>query len=420
MSHSLFLNPTAFEAGLMAALNAQTSDVSDRKSAFDVFIRTGLPHRRMEAWKWTDMRAALQLGESDTNVMPEAKIVRPSIFDNLGGFTVTIDEQGAHWGDQIPNGMTLRLTNEVPKLMSMIADHPMANLAAALCPQTLIITVSESARITAPLHIRRCASSAQSHMRVLVSLDQGASLSLIESLELGDDGEIFDNLLTEMRLGEGAHCQRVVYCDAGNSGVDMSLFAAKLQANAKFEQYAVMTGGKRARLETRLDYQGIDAQTRMFSAALLSGKRHGDLTSHIRHQAERCITDQSHKTVLKDQATGVFQGKFLVEREGQKTDANMQANAMLLSDRATINHKPELEIYADDVLCAHGSTSGALDEDAIFYLRQRGLNQETARSLLVEAFVGEIFDEIENEQIADIFRAKTIEWLALNNQNSEH
>ncbi len=408
MSNPLLVNPTAFEANLLSALAAQTSDVDDRKLAFESFARTGLPHRRMEAWKWTDFRTALN---KDAPKADSAHLLTPSLFSGIGAFTITLDEQGPHWGDNVPNGMTLRLTDDVPKLMDIVGDHPMANLAAALCGQTLIITVSEDAIIHAPIHLRRAVTGAPSHMRVLISVDRGGSLKLIESIEFDKGGVDFDNLLTELRLGENASFNRTVYCNSGDDGVDMSLLAAELQAEAQFDQYVLLSGGQKARFETCLHFKGEEARAKMMSAALLGNKRHGDLTSHIVHEAAGCITEQQHKTVLKDQAMGVFQGKFLVEREGQKTDANMQANAMLLSDQATINHKPELEIYADDVLCAHGSTSGALDEEAIFYLRQRGLTQVAARSLLVEAFVGEVFDEIDDEDIAALFRQQTLTWL---------
>jgi len=129
------------------------------------------------------------------------------------------------------------------------------------------------------------------------------------------------------------------------------------------------------------------------------------------HKAPHCRTRQLHKGAARDHGRNVFQGKFEVEREAQKTDAKMTANALLLSDMAEANHKPELEIYADDVECAHGSTCGALDEDALFYLRQRGLDETAARALLVEAFVGEVIDGMDDDRLGDIFCTKVADWL---------
>ena len=170
-------------------------------------------------------------------------------------------------------------------------------------------------------------------------------------------------------------------------------------------------GAKLSRNETHLQFNGTGAHASLNSAALLSGARHSDFTTNVRHRAESCQARQIHKGVARDSARNVFQGKFHVDRAAQKTDAQMTANALLLSDRAEANHKPELEIYADDVECAHGSTAGALDEDALFYLRQRGLSEETARGLLIEAFIGEVIDGVEDEKLRFVLQSRVHQWL---------
>lgn len=414
MAHPLLLNPTTYEAGLMSALMTRQSDGEARKVLFENFAKTGLPHRRMEAWKWTDLRNALSNDGNEEISGPadaQASFQGPSRFSNVGAFTITLDKDGAHWGSNVPAGVTLRVTDQVANLQAIVADHPMATLNASMAHETIIIAIARDTMVHAPIHIRRTAERSGHHARILLSLDDGASASLLETLE-ETDTHFFDNVLTEIRMGEGAHLSRTLYCDGGDHGVDMSLCAVELDASARFSQYALLNGAKSARAETRIHFTGEGAEASLFSASMLGGHRHSDQTSHIIHDAENCVTTQQHKSVLRDNATGVFQGKFLVERSGQKTDANMQANAMLLSDRATVNHKPELEIYADDVECAHGSTSGALDEDAIFYMRQRGLSEAEARSLLVEAFLAEIFDEMDNEGFAEIFRDRALNWLS--------
>ena len=142
----------------------------------------------------------------------------------------------------------------------------------------------------------------------------------------------------------------------------------------------------------------------------LAAARHADATSLISFNATGCETRQLHRAAIRDRARGVFQGKFLVARGSQKTDAEMNAGALLLADTAEANHKPELEIYADDVKCAHGSTAGALDAEAIFYMRQRGLSEHAARALLVEAFLGEVFDGLP-AGIEHILRGQLSRWL---------
>lgn len=409
MSHTLLVNPTAFEAGLLSVLNAHTHDIDVRRAAFEEFAKTGLPHRRLEAWKWTDLRAALQ--QTDDRAQDRISLQKPSVFHQRGAFTITLDETGAHWGDAVPAGVTLRVTDEVAALMPLVEHHPMANLVTALASETLIIAVADGAEVTAPIHLYRANAQQHACARVLVSLGEGASLTVMDSFEANTDDQAFNNLLVEARVRENASLTRIVLNDGGDDGVDTALHAVTLAAGSQFHQYGLLRGSKRSRTETILHFTGPGAEASSFTAAMLSDNRHADMTTHSIHDAEECIMEQHHKSVVSGRATSVFQGKFLVERSGQKTDANMQANAMLLSSEATVQHKPELEIYADDVLCAHGSTSGALDDEALFYLRQRGLNESQARGLLVEAFLGEVFDACPLDGATDIFRQQTERFL---------
>ena len=198
---------------------------------------------------------------------------------------------------------------------------------------------------------------------------------------------------------------------SSSATISCALFAASLGAGAAFHQAALLLGGKLVRMETRLALEGAGASADFKSASILSGARHADLTTHIAHQSTGCVTRQIHKSALRDRARGVFQGKFLVARGAQKIDAEMQAKALLLSDTAEANHKPELEIYADDVQCAHGSTAGAIDEEALFYMRQRGLDEHQARALLIEAFLADVFDGAERINIAEVMRQRMHAWL---------
>ncbi|MEL6790712.1 MAG: SufD family Fe-S cluster assembly protein [Pseudomonadota bacterium] len=403
-----FANPTPFEVALADAVRARPHDQVERQAAFARFARTGLPHRRLEAWRWTDFRVAL----TDPLTDDGGAVVAPSAFHGAGFFTITLDETGARWAGDVPAGLSLRVTDEVSRLMPLAADEPMASLAQALCRETLIISVADHTQVHSPVHLFRSGLGGDTHRRVLISVGEGADLTLVDTLEASGDPKFLDNLLVECRLAARARLTRLGYSRAGTNGIDNGLYTVEATRDAAFEQYVLARGGKKSRLETRLDFEGAGAEATLLGASMLGGRLHGDLTTHIIHGAPDCVVEQRHKSVLRDQAHGVFQGKFLVERAGQKTDADMQANALLLSEGATINHKPELEIYADDVQCAHGSTAGALDDEALFYLRQRGLTAEIARALLVEAFLGEVFDAVPVEAVADFFRTEMAQWLA--------
>jgi Fe-S cluster assembly protein SufD len=214
-----------------------------------------------------------------------------------------------------------------------------------------------------------------------------------------------------MVVRDGAEFRRAVLQETG-AGVVQAICAAKMDEGARFEQTSLSTGARLCRHETHVHFWAPGSSGSINSAALLSGARHSDFTSEVKFLARDCQARQLHKGVAKDRGRNVFQGKFHVLRDAQKTDAKMTANALLLSDGAEANHKPELEIYADDVECAHGSTVGALDDDALFYLRQRGLSEAEARALLVEAFVGEVTESIDNDALRTVFAARVKDWLA--------
>ncbi|MBB5519185.1 Fe-S cluster assembly protein SufD [Amphiplicatus metriothermophilus] len=404
MSASLLINPTAMEAGLMAAAKARAAGPG-QAAALKAFARTGLPHRRMEGWKWTDLRQALraELPPADG----EAAVIAPSSFSGVDAFEITIMNGAAEWPDDAPEGLSVRLVEGGGPAPAVARDHPTGNLAVAMCDRIVELRIGKT--VARPIHLRRIAGGGASHSRVAVIVEEGAGATLIESYD--GAGRYFANSLTEIDLGRGARLTRDILQDGSDDGVEAALCAGALAEGAAFHQLALLLGGKTVRMETRLALEGAQAEVDFRGASILSGARHADLTTHVAHHAPGSTTRQLHKSVLRERARGVFQGKFLVARGAQKTDAQMQARALLLSEAAEVDHKPELEIYADDVQCAHGAAAGALDADALFYMRQRGLDEKTARALLVEAFLGEIFDRPERVNIAEILRRRMRCWL---------
>jgi len=199
--------------------------------------------------------------------------------------------------------------------------------------------------------------------------------------------------------------------DAGSTRVVTSQINA--WANAKIAQHALSFGGGLSRLETNIAALGEALEANVHGAYLLDDQRHTDMTSYIDLAAKEGVIRQTVKGVVTDKARGVFQGKFHVRRPAQQTDAEMRHDALMLSDTSEIRAKPELEIYADDVECAHGNTLGALDESALFYMRQRGIPLAQARALLTEAFVAEAFDDLAEDQ-HDVFMGEIRNWLEAN------
>jgi Fe-S cluster assembly protein SufD len=212
-------------------------------------------------------------------------------------------------------------------------------------------------------------------------------------------------------LGKGAAIERVVLAQDDAEAISVSQATVTLAPRARFAQTVVASGARRQRIETRVQHPGGHAELRLDGVYLLADKRHSDQTTVVTHESTDGTTVQLTKGVVRDQARGIFQGRIVVEEGADRTDARMGHHALILSDRAEVDAKPELEIYADDVACAHGNTVGALDEDALFYARQRGMPEADARAMLTEAFIGEVVDRIEHEGAREVVRAWAVERL---------
>lgn len=401
-------NPSPFEVALEADFVARSKTNEAQAAAFDRFASLRLPNRRVEGWKWTDMNIALRGLEPGEAAAPE--VIAPSLFAAMNPLEFRIVNGKVSLPDEpMPEGLRYGVMDPVGTIPELEV-HPIATLNVAMTRKAMGLEVMEGVDLKRPVLIRHIVSGAGfSFAQTMLRISPGAKLRLIETYE--GDGAGFYSHLCHMIVRDGAAFSRTLLQEA-DAGVVHGICAGKIDGGARFGQASLSTGGRLSRHETHLHFWDQGSSASVNSAALLWGERHSDFTTETQFRAPGCTVRQTHKGVARDRGRNVFQGKFHVFREGQKTDAQMAANALLLSDGAEANHKPELEIYADDVECAHGSTVGALDEDALFYLRQRGLNEQQARALLVEAFVGEVVESIEDEALREIFAARVTEWLA--------
>ena len=409
MSQSLLINPSAFDAGLEAAWRARSSANRTQEAAFERFAKQRLPNRRVEGWKWSDFNAALRSVEP-ASAPERPDVIAPSAFAGLNPleFRLVNGRVETPEGDA-PDGVRFGIMDAVGTIAELEA-HPVASLNVAMTAKSLGVEVSEGVAFERPVLIRHIdAGAAPVFGQCMLRVGKGASMTLIETFE--GEGAALSSRLFHAAVRDGGRLKRFVLNETGDEAVNHSIFAVKIDEDATFEQTSLSTGAKLSRHETIAHFWAKDSRARIDSAALLSSARHADFTTHVTHKAPGCEVRQLHKGVAADKARAVFQGKFEVERAAQKTDAKMTANALLLSDGAEANHKPELEIYADDVECAHGSTCGALDADALFYLRQRGLSEREARALLIEAFAGEVVDRVGDEAVREIFAARVAIWL---------
>ena len=382
-----FKNPGAAELELIARY-AMLPENAQRERAFDAFAHSGLPHRRMEAWKWTDFKSALKQVEASKFHNETAPL---PAFD---GPVIEFTPRGVSLPDVLPFGVKLHQQLDAQALGNA-EDIPLGAMTAALAGRvggldTLIIEVTEPT--DAPLHIVMRGDRDETNFgRVVIIVRPGARLDLIES-HIGGVG--FSSFLIEFGVQDGGEVCRTVLQRGSADEAKAITAVVNLGAESTYTQTALAFGAKLARIETRLTHQGSGSHATLNGAYLSAKGFHADFTSHVRHGAPSSVTRQVTKGAVLDGGRGVFQGKFYVPRTiGQHPDADMQHQALLLEDGAEVFAKPELEIYADDVECAHGNTSGALDPNQLFYMRQRGIPEAEARALLTEAFVAEALED---------------------------
>ena len=333
-------------------------------------IKTGdvalLPSRRQEAWRWTDLRGALR-------EMPPASAA--------GG-----------------------LADLPPAPFATLADDAVVFLNGRQVAGESA-TIVEPGRAE-PLALRWVSTASHGAHAAgwSLMLAAGAQLTLLESHEGSGAGYVADDAVY-IALGEGARLERIVLIDEAVDSISVSTTAVELAPGAMFAQTVLTRGAKRQRHETRIAHSGGGASVRLDGVYLLDGPVHADLTTVVIHAGAGGATQQLTKGAVRGPSRAVFQGKIVVAEGADRTDARMGHHALILSDRAEVDAKPELEIYADDVACAHGNTVGALDEQALFYAQQRGISEAEARAMLTEAFVGEVVDRIEHEGARMVARA---------------
>jgi len=244
-----------------------------------------------------------------------------------------------------------------------------------------------------------------------ITLDPGAELTVLETGTAGARA----NLVTEVEVGAGARFHHIRPQGRSTGHRVYSAIFARVAADALFKSFTLSMNGRLTRSEAVIEMAGDRGVAHVAGAALgdgADGAFHHDDTVFITHGAVGCESRQVFKKVLRHGATGIFQGKILVRPAAQKTDGYQISQALMLDDLCQFLAKPELEIYADDVKCSHGSTTGAIDETALFYLRSRGVPREQAVSLLVLSFLADAIDEIDDEAIAGDILARLEEWLA--------
>jgi Fe-S cluster assembly protein SufD len=277
-----------------------------------------------------------------------------------------------------------------------------------------VISIAAGATLARPIHLVFGNSDlrpAAIFPRSLIVVDEGARAMVVESHEGAADCADQVNAVMELVVGDAAHVDHVKLTGAGAGALHLWSMMASVGARARFNAFLFTVGGAVVRNQLFVRFQGEDTVAAIRGATLLKGSQHADVTLFADHAAPACTSREMFKSVLDDSAKSIFQGKIIVRQGAQKTDARMATHALLLTDTAEADNKPELEIYADDVQCGHGATSGAIDQDLLFYLKARGIPEKEAETLLIQAFVGEAVDGIEHAGLRDVLMDQAAAWL---------
>src|SRR3954470_1244894 len=416
---------------LKGALPGDAKVLRLREAAFDLIARRGLPHRRVEEWKYTDLRALMReaapFAEKPSSAEIAATFNGARAFAKVDALRLTL--VNGHFVPALSDGQASAGVEIAPLGEALASGHPLLaslgpveaareNAAYALntafMNDGVLIRVRAGTAVERPLHLRFVndgLAAFATATRVLVVLEEGASIALIESHEGTGEAAHQLNDVVEIVARDRASLTHVRLNAEGPNALALSTLTAKLGREVSLDTLNVAAGAAVSRHQILLTYAGEGSKVRINGAAMLRGAQHADTTLVVEHVAPHGESRELFKTVIDDEATGVFQGKIIVQPQAQKTDGRMMSAAVLLGEGGAMNNKPELEIFADDVQCAHGATCGQLDEDLLFYLMARGLPRPQAETLLIEAFLGEAIEIVEHDRVREALVAVVEGWL---------
>ncbi|PFG63368.1 Fe-S cluster assembly protein SufD [Thioclava sp. ES.031] len=395
-----------------------------RRAALERLNAMGLPGRRDEYWRWTnptdfiapDPVPAAPFSDDEPEIFGDIdrlKIVfRDGVFDaeasddlSMSGVEILrlADAPDVNWASSLYG--TLEANGQDP------VKRPFAALNTASATDGVLIRVTGAAEKPVSLIYTHESETSDPILHHLVKLEEGAEITVLEN---GPAGARFNKLM-EVDVAKGAKFHHIRVQGRDHERRAITSIFTRVAEEGLFKSFTLTSNGVLTRNECVIDIVGDDANAHVAGAALgdgKTGKFHHDDTIFITHGAERGESRQVFKKVLKNGAEGIFQGKILVKPGAQKTDGYQISQSLLLDENSQFLAKPELEIYADDVQCSHGSTTGAIDETALFYLRSRGVPEEEATALLVLSFVADAIEEIEEERFRDAILTRLEGWLA--------
>ncbi len=433
---------TKAEQGLAEAFESASSKLpggaavkAARASAIGKFNALGLPHRRIEEYKYTDLRAALKdalqpavddatalsAADLETALGPLAAINASRIVFVNGQCRPELSNHGHDAGlDVKPLSSALATAPEA--IAAKLAHATNADRDATVALNTAFMTdgavveIASNATLSKPLMIvfaTAGSAATLTSVRNVIQVGDGAVATVIEvHVGLQDPAvKAQTNALTELVVGAHATLAHIKIATAAGAGVHLANWNVSIGADATYRGFQYTSGLALTRNQIYALYTGEGSKLDVSGVFLARGTEHIDTTLVVDHAVPRCESRELFKGVLDGRGRGVFQGKVIVRPDAQKTDGKQMAQVLMLSPDTEFNSKPELEIYADDVVCGHGTTTAELDDDLLFYCMSRGIPEAAARALLIESFIGEALDKVEHDELRAALSSYATAWL---------
>ncbi|MBE7637700.1 Fe-S cluster assembly protein SufD [Sneathiella sp. P13V-1] len=407
-----------FEQALENLPGADDRSISTlRKAGIDKFSVLDFPTKRIEEWRFTNLARLTKGGPEEDQ--PSTPSLQQDSFDAAyemvfvnGHFSLEKSNL-----DSLPEGVHLAplsqaLGNGAVFFLDEAENRSLMALNTAYMQDGACLYVDENVSVPGILKIRYETDGDEGeniHLRNRISMSSGAELTILEEFE--GHGTYFMNPVTLLSLEEGAKLNHYRFQNESQSAFHVSLTDGEIAKGAEYKNFTLSVGARLSRNELKTSILGEEALSKLDGAYLIDGHQHCDTTTLTEHKHAGNVSEQVYKGVLAGKSHGVFQGKIHIFPDAQQVNGDQLSKALLLSDDAQIDCKPELEIYADDVKCSHGATSGELDDDALFYMQARGIPTDEARKMLVGAFLGDVLEEIGNDTIKEYFTKLSTAWL---------
>ncbi|MBL0373840.1 Fe-S cluster assembly protein SufD [Rhizobium sp. KVB221] len=413
------IKPTAAETALIDAfggaigqLPGDAAITTQRSTLIQAIKTNGLPTRRVENWHYTDLRSLLR-------TIPEAAPVAVSAADPLvSGSDVLSILNGTAVDDARIEGVTVKNYRDslvdgsaLKGLSVRSSDDLIGRLNGSFVSDGYAIHFPDRYESDKPVEIQLVQGGGFVNTRLPVNFGASAKATIIERHRAVNGSQALVTAVSDITLGEGADVIWIVLQEQGADDTHLGQIKVRFGKNAKLKLYVINAGGRLVRQDIFIDVEGEGSDLTLRGINLLGGDSHTDVTLVLGHNVPHTTSTEIMRNVIFDRAKGIFQGQIRVAPDAQKTDAKMSCNTLLLSDEAEFATKPELEIFADDVVCGHGATVADIDHTHLFYLQSRGIPEKQARGLLVQAFVQETVEELEDETLIEPLEAIIQAWL---------